>query len=142
MMKKIGLALVSIGALVLIILLIVSSNEKSLECKMSNESSGHSQTYILKFDKKDKIKSAKLIQNLKFDGGDLESYKQTIKESINDNEITKDLKAKITDNGKDTVTATVYFKKEDTYKISGGKEAIASYDFAKTALEDGGYTCK
>ncbi len=141
-MKKIGLALISISALALIT---GCGKEKSLECKMSNESSGIYQTYTLNFDTKDKFKSAKLVQDMKLSSdqtGNLELYKQTTEEAFKNNETTKNLKIKVTDNGKDTVTATVDFNAEDANKISGGNSATASYDDLKKALEDSGYTCK
>ncbi len=144
-MKRVGLVLGSVVAVAL--LTGCGGEERSLECKISDNSNGVSSNkfYTLNFDKKDKFTSAKLVQDMKLDDSlksYIETYKETLEESLKQQETLKDLPMEITDNGTDTITATVTFDANDAQRISGGDVSSATYDAMKDALEDAGYTCK
>lgn len=144
-MKRVGLILGSVFAVSL--LTGCGGTEKQLECTTTSESGGVAakQVYTLKFSKKDKFESAKLVQDMKLDESlkeHLETYKSSFEQTIKENETTKDLDLKISDNGSDTITATITFDAKDASKISGTNASAASYSAMKEALEDAGYTCK
>lgn len=142
-MKRIGLAVASLSLVFL--LTGCGGKERQLECTKSQNDPGVSinQVYTLNF-KKNKFSSAKLVQDMKLDDNMLdyfETYKESAKKQF-EGETFKDLKPKLSDNGKDTVTVTVDFNDKDIDKISGGKTTNTDFESIKKELENTDYTCK
>lgn len=139
-MKRIGLAVACLSALML---LTGCGSEKQLECTTSKEESGVSlsQVYTLKFDSRNRFKSATLTQDMKASEENFESLKKLADTQFKGDQF-KDLNPELSDNGKDTVTVKMNFNDKELEELTQSKTSSADYEAVKSELEKMGYTCK
>lgn len=143
-MKRVGLA--SLVGLSLVLLLTGCGSEKQLECTTSQNEAGVSvnQVYTLKFDSKNRFKSAVLNQDMKLDEDMLDyfdSYKEKAQEQFESDQF-KDLNPEISDNGVDTVSIKMSFDAKNISEITKSSTSTADYETIKAELEKAEYTCK